>query len=384
MEDTSINKHIMYGVSKYNSINGITCYINSILCILQQTPIFTDYIVTCKFRNNILSNNDENNENLVKGTVIYQLYKLFKTSLENNDSNITPSSFKYLVSVKDSQWGEYKHQDSQDFLTFLLQNLENEDSYKVLFLPGRKFQVSDYTKNKCLLNIVAINKWNQSIEKKDPISKIYPFSPITMLFTGQSISTLKCSFCGYESNTFETFKNLSLPISSENKNNNVSFFKTLDECFEHDHRDEKLDKGDEYECSFCYHKNRGTKKMSIWKTPKILVIQLKRFIKDFYGNPVQKLNNMIDYPIENLDITKYINDNSPYKDKSKYNLFAVNLHHTLGMFNSINFGHYTSIIKSRYDNKWYHFDDGNPIKEISYEKELISSKAYLLFYYRNN
>ena len=35
-----------------------------------------------------------------------------------------------------------------------------------------------------------------------------------------------------------------------------------------------------------------------------------------------KNTRLIDYPIENLDISKYINKNSPYIDKCKYNLFG--------------------------------------------------------------
>ena len=31
-------------VCRFESINGITCYINSILHILQQIPIFSEYI----------------------------------------------------------------------------------------------------------------------------------------------------------------------------------------------------------------------------------------------------------------------------------------------------------------------------------------------------
>jgi len=38
------------GISKFNNIKGVTCYMNSILAILQQTPIFADYIFCAQFR----------------------------------------------------------------------------------------------------------------------------------------------------------------------------------------------------------------------------------------------------------------------------------------------------------------------------------------------
>ena len=38
---------INIGISKYKNM-GNTCYLNSILSILQQTPLFADYLITNK------------------------------------------------------------------------------------------------------------------------------------------------------------------------------------------------------------------------------------------------------------------------------------------------------------------------------------------------
>lgn len=117
---------------------------------------------------------------------------------------------------------------------------------------------------------------------------------------------------------------------------------------------------------------------------KILIIQLKRFMMNNYGVISQKLNTMVDYPIEKLDITDHIDESSPYRHKSIYNLFAVNCHHTLGPFNTINFGHYTTLIKNRLNGKWYKYDDGREIEEMDFEDELVTRSAYMLFYLREN
>ena len=53
--DTEDEREIKYGVSKYKNIMGITCYMNSILHILQQLPIFTEYITQAKFKDSIIS-----------------------------------------------------------------------------------------------------------------------------------------------------------------------------------------------------------------------------------------------------------------------------------------------------------------------------------------
>ena len=114
------------------------------------------------------------------------------------------------------------------------------------------------------------------------------------------------------------------------------------------------------------------------------MIQLKRFKKDMYGQVCRKITNKVNYPIFDLDISDYICESSPHKDKSKYNLMGINIHHELGSFANINLGHYVSILKNRYDSNWYLFnDDSRPIRVVT-DEELINQKTYLLFYYRVN
>ena len=80
---------IKLGVSKYKNIMGITCYMNSILHILQQTPLFIHYISQFKFKDvlsqkvELLANKNltDNKVAIVKTFVIFELFRLFKTSL---------------------------------------------------------------------------------------------------------------------------------------------------------------------------------------------------------------------------------------------------------------------------------------------------------------
>ena len=118
--------------------------------------------------------------------------------------------------------------------------------------------------------------------------------------------------------------------------------------------------------------------------PKILIIQFKRFKKDMFGQICRKITDKIDYPILDLDISSYISESSPYKDKCKYNLYGINIHHELGHFGNINFGHYVSFVKNRYDNNWYLFNDEREPIKLTNQDQLVNEKAYLLFYYREN
>lgn len=357
---------IILGISKFNNIRGVTCYMNSILAILQQTPIFADYILCGIFKNELQKKSSELDKNIT-----YHLYKLFKLSASNDNFNITPHTFRTAISLKDDMWGQQQHQDSQEFLTFLLSQIENDISTKVDFIPGLNFTKTEPKPlDFSIIQILATNMWQQFIKNE--------FSIVKTLMTGMTRMTTTCEICSNVSNNFDIFQTLqlSIPVDSTQMFRNL----TIEECLDHHTINEKLDRDNKLTCSFCYLKNRSIKKTILWKTPKILTIHLKRFIVNCYGIPTQKLNNMIRYPTEKFNIKDYVDPMSPdYNDKNcTYNLFAVNCHHNLGnsLIKTINYGHYTSYIKNRYDDKWYEFDD-NTVSEID---NPLSKNAYMLFY----
>lgn len=66
----------------------------------------------------------------------------------------------------------------------------------------------------------------------------------------------------------------------------------------------------------------ATKKLDLFKMPKVLVIHLKRFS---YANRIwrDKIDAMIDYPLSGLDLTKYAL--GPQNEPAIYDLFAVSV-----------------------------------------------------------
>ena len=80
---------------------------------------------------------------------------------------------------------------------------------------------------------------------------------------------------------------------------------------------------------------------------------------------------MIDFPLENLDLSSYING---YNSESYvYDLYGICNH--LG---SPMGGHYTSFVKN-VNNKWYHFNDTN-VSEVKQNKSMVGAQAYCFFY----
>jgi ubiquitin C-terminal hydrolase len=109
------------------------------------------------------------------------------------------------------------------------------------------------------------------------------------------------------------------------------------------------------------------KSTKFWNLPKILVISLKRFSPD--GK--QKLNSQIEFPLENLDLSRYIQGYNA--SKYKYNLYGI-CNHSGGVMG----GHYTAFVK-HIDNKWIHFNDTH-VEIVENPRNMITPLAYCLFY----
>ena len=135
---------------------------------------------------------------------------------------------------------------------------------------------------------------------------------------------------------------------------------------------EHLDKGNEWRCGNCNKHVEATKNFSIFYVPRLLIICLSRFSKRGYG--YSKNDEYIDFPLENLDMGKYIC--GPDKENSKYDLFAVSQH-----FGGTGGGHYTAVCRNM-DGKWYDYNDSSCSPDSS--SNVVSSSAYVLFYRRHN
>ena len=151
---------------------------------------------------------------------------------------------------------------------------------------------------------------------------------------------------------------------------------TLDDLLEYFCSNENLEKGNEWKCTKCGKKVTATKQFSLFYLPRLLIICFSRFSKGGYGYGYGKNDCYIDFPINNLDMGKYISENKSDRDFSKYDLFAVSQH-----FGGCGGGHYTAICKN-YDGNWYRYNDSSVSRSSS--GNVVDSSAYVLFYRRKN
>ena len=146
----------------------------------------------------------------------------------------------------------------------------------------------------------------------------------------------------------------------------------MDNLLEYFCSDEYLDECNQWVCSKCKNKVKVDKKFSIYFVPRILIICLNRFER--HGGNYQKNSELVDFPLENLDMGKYIC--GPDKEHSKYDLFAVSQH-----YGGTGSGHYTAVCKN-IDGNWYDYNDASCYQ--SSPKGIVNNSAYVLFYRKRN
>lgn len=179
---------------------------------------------------------------------------------------------------------------------------------------------------------------------------------------------------------------------------------TLEDCLEEFAKEEKIP--DTY-CSQCLDFRIQTKRMSLWRTPPVVIIQLKRF--QFTQFMRRKLRDFVHFPVEGLDLSRIMagdvderlpkrntkesksdepqetsndSETSPMHEDSGraemlYDLYGV-VHHQ----GALSGGHYVASLKSDLDDQWRLFNDAQ-VYEI-HSSDVVDSSAYILFYIRRD
>ncbi|KAI9206643.1 uncharacterized protein BJ171DRAFT_566518 [Polychytrium aggregatum] len=199
------------------------------------------------------------------------------------------------------------------------------------------------------------------------------------MFGGQLQSTVECQTCHYKSVTFETFWDLSLPIptSSSDLRSSVSRMSKqpcrLHDCLTEYSKEEMLE--EPYKCEKCKKPNKATKRITIFRSPEILVLHLKRFSYTMYSR--DKIETCVAFPVRNLSIEFMLSDISPFKDDAQsYDLFATSNH-----MGGLGGGHYIAYTKNIDTEAWYQMNDSkvSPMPGDGPGANLGSS-TYVLFY----
>ncbi|NXP49402.1 UBP2 hydrolase, partial [Heliornis fulica] len=324
---------------------GNTCFMNSILQCLSNTRELRDYCLQNQYLR------DLNNNSRMRTALMSEFAKLIQLlwTSSPNDS-VSPSEFKTQIQRYAPRFVGYNQQDAQEFLRFLLDGLHSEVN-RVLVRPRASTDTLDHLPD----DEKSRQMWRRYQERED--------SRIGDLFVGQLKSSLTCSECGYCSTAFDPFWDLSLPIPKKSYGE-----VTLMDCLRLFTKEDVLDGDEKPTCCRCKARTRCTKKFSIQKFPKILVLHLKRFSEARIRT--SKLTTFVNFQLKDLDLREFASQSCNH---TVYNLYAVSNHSgtTMG-------GHYTAYCKSPVSSEWHSFNDSRVTPMSS--SHVRSSDAYLLFY----
>nr|XP_006000772.1 PREDICTED: ubiquitin carboxyl-terminal hydrolase 15 isoform X3 [Latimeria chalumnae] len=174
---------------------GNTCFMNSAVQCLSNTPPLTEYFLNDKYEEEMNYDNPLG----MRGEIARSYAELIKQMWSGRYSYVTPRAFKTQVGRFAPQFSGYQQQDSQELLAFLLDGL-HEDLNRIRKKPYIQLKDADGRPDK----VVAEEAWENHIKRNDSI--------IVDIFHGLFKSTLVCPKCFKVSVTFDPFCYLTLPL----------------------------------------------------------------------------------------------------------------------------------------------------------------------------
>eukprot|EP01124_Arcella_intermedia_P032261 TRINITY_DN7492_c0_g1_i2.p1 TRINITY_DN7492_c0_g1~~TRINITY_DN7492_c0_g1_i2.p1 ORF type:complete len:864 (+),score=233.08 TRINITY_DN7492_c0_g1_i2:1465-4056(+) len=180
---------------------GNTCFMNSSLQALSNTPILTEYFTSKRY---ILHINKSNplgmNGHVAKeyGALINELWPDENKKSPTKDYVVAPKDLKFVIGRFAPQFSGFQQHDAQEFISFLLDGL-HEDLNRVLKKPYT--QNPDYEGQPDEELSQAF--WQNYLARNQSV--------IVDLFAGQLKSTITFA-CQRKSITFDPFTFLSLPL----------------------------------------------------------------------------------------------------------------------------------------------------------------------------
>jgi len=326
---------------------GNTCFLNSCIQVLNHTYELHFLIESNTKRNNNIDN------------IILSEWNELRELMWSGNGTISPNKFVHTVhriakEKNRDMFTGWVQNDITEFLIFLMDCMHNSLSRKLtLKISGKAENQTDKLALVCYQLLKTV------------YSKEY--SEIMDLFYGIYVTSIN-SADNKKTHSIkpEHFFVLDLQIFHGNE-----ICPTIYDCFDLFVKPECMSGENAWFNEKTGQKEDIQKSIAFWNLPNILVITLKRFSPD----GTQKINNVIQFPVENLDLSKYVKGYNP--TSYVYDLFGVCNH-----MGGVSGGHYTAFVKN-VAGQWIHFND-SCVELVTDANLLISPMAYCLFYRKKN
>ena len=295
---------------------GNTCFLNSVLQCLSYSPPLAEYCLAREHRGRGTGGFD------ALGSVQQHVNRVFR----NPGSVISPSQLVRGLRQVSKSFRNGRQEDAHEYARCLIDRMKESN------LKGISPKPTYAESETC-----AIHR----------------------MFGFRLCSTIRCTSCGYRSETHEPAMDLSLEVLRA---------KSLHNALAHFTSQELLDGSNKYKCPRCHNRVRAVKQFTVDINPNILTVQLKRFDLRLMGG---KIDKWIEYP-KQLNLGPY----TTARGKVLYNLYGVLVHSG----HSVHSGHYYCFVKSP-AGAWLCCDDAT-VRQVS-EKLVLAQKAYMLFYVKD-
>ncbi|KAG5475361.1 hypothetical protein LSCM1_03474 [Leishmania martiniquensis] len=323
---------------------GNTCYMNSVLQVLNSTPL-GQYFLTDDYVSHLIATKG-------KLTRLINSFSFVIRELNRADCNfsVSASPFKDALGEYYEGFQNSNQQDANEFLRVVLDGIHGALNMN----ESNRIAFPEIDNSKGTDDDLARRYWAQYYQKNSSIIVDY--------CAFQERSAIICPSCNHQSRSFNVSLSIEIPIPW------TSSKVSLDDCFAAYCREEILDNSSMYMCPNCRQKVNARKQLLFYSAPPVLFITLKRF--RCYGDftTASKVNSSVFFS-KTLNIALYMCSSF---SKTKYHLVGVVNHQ-----GNMHGGHYTADAVGA-DGVWCHFSDERVTKADVADNNL----AYILCYVR--
>eukprot|EP00892_Ulva_mutabilis_P004462 jgi/Ulvmu1/2388/UM130_0021.1 len=380
---------------------GNTCYANSVLQALYFCQSFRDQVI--EFADSVPQRERDKRE------VLYSMAELFKeiSSQPKQVGSISPSPFITSVRQADRRFRNTAHHDAQEFLNFLLHNLD-ETVQKVNKQRAASGEASVHSEGDSLRYeaTAEASRDEQDATASPPETAAFnggagssstthgtsasskttvePKTFVHDIFCGRRVTHTRCMNCETQSQREETFMELTLNLEPDT---------TLEQCMLASSKRELLEGAYKFHCKGCNSYQEAQQWVDLKSCPPVLIVHLNRLTFLHNLGREQKVKHRVEFGNDlvppNIMDADDVRADADSDDGSgpHYRLLAVVVH----MGASAAHGHYVSYV--HVSGQWFCFDDGSvsAASQASVEAAFGASyewvathdtHAYLLFYER--
>ncbi|CAM9838465.1 unnamed protein product [Ectocarpus sp. 12 AP-2014] len=325
---------------------GNTCYLNSILQCLSYVPPLAQHLLNGSYSQG-------------SQTTCSEFPFSFNGSADFGEDDILGAMQKLVGQIHQTKSGSAEQQ--------AIRPRAFSDNLRKI---GEKFRRGRQEDAHEFLRHLVDKMVGSYLERRgvDPFApnRLAETTPIHRVFGGFLRSQLKCSECGFCSDTFDPFMDLAMNVEKVDSSGVAMNERSLQAALRRFTAPETLGAGNEWKCGGCNKLVEAEKNLSVFKPPNALVFQLKRF---GFTNGPRKANDHISFGDKlNLEV-------SGPERWANYDLTGVVVHSGKTMSS----GHYFAYVRSS-AGCWARMND-SVVTKVTLDT-VLRDKAYVLFYTR--